>query len=71
MILYIDTAIRNYYDTREAYEKMIGYVPVQTDIESSMILAFPPTIEIDGSIQADKKYIKQAMIDYYDGAFPG
>ena len=71
MILYIDTALRNYYDTREAYEKMIGYVPVQTDIESSMILAFPPTIEIDGSIQADKKYIKQAMIDYYDGAFPG
>lgn len=66
MVVYVDAALRNYYDKKKAYEAFLGYkVPMDIIPEhTSNLYVMPATFELDNAIASDKFYMIQAADDY-------
>ncbi|MCH4179511.1 MAG: lipase family protein [Megasphaera sp.] len=66
MIVYTDSALRNYYDTKEAYEAELGQSLIQrTDaVRTVNLFVVAPEFDLDEELAADEKYMESASNDY-------
>lgn len=71
MMVYLDTAIRNYYDAREAYEKSGGHIPENIPDSPPSFFILPPQVTTDDALASDIPYMKKITADYYQKQLPG
>lgn len=71
MMVYLDTAIRNYYDARDAYEKSGGHIPENIPASPPSIFILPLQVTTDDALASDIPYMKKITADYYQRQLPG
>lgn len=73
MVVYIDAALRNYYDAREAYSRELGHDIIERTTAKRTVNLYvaPPVFDLSDELGPDQRYMEAASNDYLRDYFHG